>query len=62
MGGGVLSNKDEVREKIRAAIVTLNEDEQKLLSRVLHIERGKLYQQKPRVKEDLLKAVREVIK
>ena len=57
-----MSNKDEVREKIRAAIVTLNEDEQKLLSRVLHIERGKLYQQKPRVKEDLLKAVREVIK
>ena len=44
------------------ALKKLNQKEQELLARVLHIEREKLYQERPRVKEDLLRAVREVFK
>lgn len=51
-----------VRDQIQALLQTLSTEERQLLSRVLKIEHELLYQLKPRVKEDLMKAAREVIK
>lgn len=53
---------EAVNPKIVEALKKLSTQEQDLLVRVLKVERDKLYQEKPRVKEDLLKAVREVYK
>jgi hypothetical protein len=53
---------EALNPKIVDALKKLSTQEQDLLVRVLKVERDKLYQEKPRVKEDLLKAVREVYK
>ena len=53
---------EKLKEKIITILKDLNEKERELLSKVLIIEKEKLYQDKPRVKDDLLKAVREVYK
>jgi hypothetical protein len=53
---------EAMNPKIVEALKKLSTQEQDLLVRVLKVERDKLYQEKPRVKEDLLKAVREVYK
>jgi hypothetical protein len=48
--------------KIRAILMNLSEDEQKLLSAVLAAERNALYMQKPPdINDDLWKAVTEII-
>jgi hypothetical protein len=53
---------DSIRPRVLEAIKKLSPQEQDLLARVLKVEREKLYQERPRVKEDLLRAVREVFK
>jgi hypothetical protein len=52
----------QINPRVIEALKRLNEKDQELLARVLRVERDKLYQERPRVKEDLLKAVREVYK
>ncbi len=57
--------KHEVREELRKVFEELTEEERQLLSRVVLVERGFLHQKEPRkglVSDDLMKAVREVIK
>lgn len=51
-----------INPRVLEALKSLNQKDQELLARVLRIERDKLYQERPRVKEDLLRAVREVYK
>jgi hypothetical protein len=53
---------DDVKDKIRELLMSLEDDERRLLSRVLKIESDNLHLAKPRVKEDLIKAVKETIK
>ena len=53
---------DSIKPRVLEAIKKLTPQEQDLLARVLKVEREKLYQERPRVKEDLLRAVREVFK
>lgn len=52
----------EVNDKVRQLLLSLNPEERLFLNRVLQIEHEMLYSAKPRVGEDLLKAVREVVK
>lgn len=52
----------DVSEKVRQLLLTLSTEEQQLLSRFLKVEHEVLYRTKPRVKEEYLKATREVIK
>ncbi len=56
------NGKHQVQEQIRAHLLSLSPEERVLLSKILQIERDNLHQQKPRIREDLLRAVREVIK
>lgn len=49
-------------KKIIDIISRLDESERDLLVRVLKIERAKLYLERPRVKDDIIRAVREVIR
>jgi hypothetical protein len=51
-----------IREKVAELLQGLKPEEQQLLSRVLRIEQEKLYQKQPQVREDLMRAVREIIK
>lgn len=51
-----------VKEKVTQLLKTLSPDEQILLSKVLSIEKERLHQKQPQVKEEMLKAVREAIK
>ncbi len=51
-----------VNEKVAALLQGLTLEEQQLLTRVLRIEQEKLYLKQPQVREDLMRAVREVIK
>jgi hypothetical protein len=51
-----------VNPRVLEALQELNEKDQELLARVLRVERDKLYQERPRVKDDLLRALREVYK
>lgn len=51
-----------VNERVKALLQTLSTEERQLLNRVLKIEYEMLYSARPRVKEDLMKAARDVIK
>lgn len=53
---------DKSNQRIIESLRKLSRQEQELLARVLKIERDKLWQERPRVKEDILRAVREVYK
>lgn len=52
----------ETKKRKVEALMKLSETERKLLARFLQIEKENLHLSKPRVKDDLLRAVREVIK
>ncbi len=52
----------KVSEEVRRLLQSLSLEERQLLTRILKIEHEVLYSAKPRVREDLLKATREVIK
>ena len=52
----------EISAKVEVLLQSLSLEERQLLSRVLKIEHEVLYSAKPRVREELIKAVREVIK
>lgn len=56
------SSSRELRRSIMAVVTQLSEEEQALLREVLQIERKQLHSAKPRVKEDILDAVRRHIK
>jgi 3-deoxy-D-arabino-heptulosonate 7-phosphate (DAHP) synthase class II len=51
-----------IKEKVVELLQALTPEEQQLLSRILRIEQEKLYQRQPQVREELMRAVREVIK
>lgn len=51
-----------MKQKIVEILKQLSRPEQELLFRVLKIESEWLWSDRPRVKENILKAVREVIK
>ena len=51
-----------VKEKVHALVQELSADERQLLSRVLRLEQEHLHRQKPRLKEELMRAAREVFK
>ncbi|MHC2432723.1 hypothetical protein [Bradyrhizobium sp. USDA 4451] len=52
-----------VKDKVQILLNRLSSEERQLLGRVLKIEKENLYQQKPRgLKDDLMRAVREIIK
>jgi hypothetical protein len=55
-------NRVSVRDQTLAVLRELSEAERTLLSRVLRIERDHLHQLQPQLKDDLLRAVREVYK
>lgn len=52
----------EKSNKIIELLKGLSDPEKELMKRVLQVERDWLWTERPRVKEDVLKAVREVIK
>jgi mRNA-degrading endonuclease RelE of RelBE toxin-antitoxin system len=52
----------EVREKVLEILKRLDETELRYLSEVLRIEKDNLYLSKPRVTDDMLRAVREIVK
>lgn len=54
--------KADIIEDVKKILMSLKEEERRLFSRVIKIERDNLHLQKPKVKDDILKAVREVIK
>lgn len=54
--------KPNVIEEIKKILMSLGTDERTLFTRVVKIERDNLHLEKPKVKDDILKAVREVIK
>jgi len=51
-----------IGEKVADLLHELTPEEQQLLSRILKVEQEKLYQKQPQVREDLMRAVRDVIK
>lgn len=51
-----------VNDKVKQLLVSLTPEERQFLSRVLKIEHEMLYSLRPRVGDDLLKAIREVVK
>lgn len=52
----------DTSNKVVELLKGLTDQEKELMKRALKIERDWLWSEKPRVKEDLLRAVREVIK
>lgn len=53
---------NEAKQKARAILESLSVEERQLLTKILKIERDWLHQAKPRIQEDLVKAVKESIK
>lgn len=59
----MVDHKASVREKTKEVLLRLTEEERRVLSAVLKIERDNLHLRKPHgVRDDLLKAVREIVK
>jgi hypothetical protein len=54
--------QSSVREKTKEVLLGLTQQEGALLSRILKLERDFLHQKRPRIKDELLRAVREVVK
>ena len=55
-------SKSAVRERMRQVLLTLTEQERKLLTEVLRIEKDYLHQKQPQLRDELLRAVRQTIK
>ena len=56
------TERSDVNDQVKTLLLSLSIEERQFLNRVLKIEHEVLYSSKPRVAEDLLKAVREVVK
>ena len=52
----------DVKRRVQALLQDLSTEERQLLNRVLRLEHEHLHQQKPRLKEDLMRVAREIIK
>jgi hypothetical protein len=52
----------ELRERLTQIFAPLNKDEVNLFKEVLKIERDQLHLKRPRVKDDILSKVKEIIK
>lgn len=52
----------DINERVKEHLLSLSNEERQFLNRVLKIEHDLLYSAKPRVAEDLLKAVRDIVK
>jgi hypothetical protein len=57
-----MGNMTSVKDKVQELLNQLTVEERQLLGRVLKVEKDYLYHQKPRIKDDLMKAVREIVK
>jgi hypothetical protein len=55
-------SKTALREKTKDILFRLTEEERRVFSEVLKIERDTLHQKRPRIREELLKAVRDIVK
>ena len=53
---------NDTKQKARVILQALSVEERELLTKILKIERDWLHQQAPRIREDLLKAVKDTIK
>ena len=54
--------KQDIIDQVKNILKSLEEQERRLFSRVVKIERDNLHLPKPKVKDEILRAVREVIK
>jgi hypothetical protein len=54
--------RQEVRERTREILESLSTPERNLLTQILRIEHANVHLKKPRLKDDMLRAVRETIK
>ena len=52
----------EVRDQVQVLLQSLSAEERQLLGRVLRLEHDQLHLQRPRIKEELVRATREIIK
>ena len=55
-------SKEKLKSEIMKVLQGLSEEERQIFSEVLKIEAANLYLERPRVKDDLLQAVRKAIK
>jgi hypothetical protein len=55
-------SKTALREKTKDILFRLTEEERRVFCEVLKIERDTLHQKRPRIREELLKAVRDIVK
>ena len=53
---------NDVNAKIRELLLDLPESERRLLNRVLKLEYENLHLKQPRMKDEILQAVREIVK
>ena len=54
-------NREEIKERIRAVLKGLSPDEQRLLNHVLKTEQAHLNQKNPKLTDDIVKIVKQVI-
>lgn len=55
------SQQRPAEERIKSILEELSKDEQKLLAKVLEIEQSKLHVSTPRINDDILQAVKDMI-
>ena len=55
-------SEEKLKSEIMKVLQGLSEEERQIFSEVLKIEAANLYLERPRVKDDLLQAVRKAIK
>lgn len=57
-----MGTMSDINDRVKEHLLSLSNEERQFLNRVLKIEHDLLYSAKPRVAEDLLKAVRDIVK
>ena len=55
-------SRDKLKTEIMAVLQSLTEEERAIFSEVLKIESANLHLERPRVKDDIIQAVRRAIK
>lgn len=55
-------SRDKLKTEIMAVLQSLSEEERAIFSEVLMIESANLHLERPRVKDDIIQAVRRAIK
>ena len=57
-----IHSRDKLKAEINLVLQVLSEEERRIFSEVLKIEAANLHLEKPRVKDDIVQAVRRAIK